>query len=173
MMQTSTLLEMKVQSLLAVLDDDIRHVQTALEQLDRLRGLLIKRDHAGLERLLIDLASQADIYAVNEQKRQHLRQELADELKCSPDQVTLSRLASFLPDALRSGISERQKTLKSQAGKLKREHKLTSDLIADCARFNQALLRLFLGQHGRGTVRYGANGAPVPRADAALMSLHF
>ena len=49
-------LEVKVKAFLAILNDDIEHLQSALQRLDRLRGLLIKKDDAGLEKLLTDLA---------------------------------------------------------------------------------------------------------------------
>jgi hypothetical protein len=169
----SSALQVKVTALLAVLDDDIGHVQTVLRRLDQLRSLLIKRDDAGLEQLLTGLASEAEIHAVNEQKRQDLRRELADELQCSLEHVTLSRLLSLVPDMQRRAVSERRKTLRSLVNKLRREHALTTMLLADCARFNQSLLRVFFGQSGRGAVRYGANGAAVRPPGASLMSLHF
>jgi DNA repair exonuclease SbcCD ATPase subunit len=172
MIMTPALFEGKVNALLGVLDSDIQHLQTVLRQLDRLRSLLIKRDDAGLENLLADLSSHAETRAANEQERQHLRQELADGLECSLEQVTLSRLAKSVPDAQRSAVSERQKALKSLAERLKREHALTAALVADCARFNRSLLRLFFGQNGRGAISYGANGAPVRGTAPTLMSLH-
>jgi flagellar biosynthesis/type III secretory pathway chaperone len=170
---TAPVLEMDVGALLDILDEDIRHVQTVLQRLDQLRSLLIKRDDAGLEELLAELALRSEAHAANEQKRQDLRREFAAHLACPIEQVTLSRLARLAPAAQRNDISERQKMLKSLIDRLRGEHALTTRLLADCSRFNQSLLRLFLGQSGRGAVSYGANGAPVRRADATLMSLHF
>ena len=168
-----SVLEANVKALLVVLDNDIRHMQTVLQQLDQLRSLLIKRDDAGLEQLLVDLTSQAEVYAVNEQRRQTLRQALAEQGQCDIGKVTLSWLARSVPDSQRSDVLERQRKLKSLIDKLKRECALTSMLVVDCARFNQSLVRLFFGQSGRGGISYGANGAAVRRTDAALMSLHF
>jgi len=43
-------IEAKVDELLAVLDEDIRHVRASLLRLDELRSLVIKRDQAALGR---------------------------------------------------------------------------------------------------------------------------
>jgi hypothetical protein len=172
-MMISSGLDVKMEALLAVLDGDIVHVQTVLKQLDQLRCLLIRRDNAGLEKLLVDLASEAETHAAHEQERQELRQELAVELQCRPEQLTLSSLLCMLPDAHRPDVAERQKTLRLLIGRLRREHVLTTMLLADCARFNQSLLRVFFGQNARGAFCYDASGAAVRRPDAKLMSIHF
>ncbi len=166
-------LDGKIEALLGVLDGDIVHVRTVLEQLDRLRSLLVKRDDVGLEALLTDLTAEAATHAGHEQKRQELRQELADAFSCRPEQMTLSRLSSLLPGARRGAIAERQKLLRSLVGRLRREHALTTRLLADCARFNRSLLQVFFGQNGTGAASYDASGAAVRRMDAKLMSLHF
>jgi hypothetical protein len=168
----SSALEVKIETLLAVLDEESESMQIVLRQLDRLRTLLIKRDDEGLGQLLSDLAARSETRADIERRRQELRGELADELQCDPAELTLSRLVHQAPQTQREAVMKRQKTLRLLVGRLKREHKLTSQLVADCARFNQSLLRVFFGQGGRGAVSYGANGAPVRRPDAALMSLH-
>jgi hypothetical protein len=166
-------LQTKTDALLAVLDEDIRHVQTVLKQLDQLRNLLIKRDDGALERLLVDLQHQTEEHVDIERRRQNLRRELAEHLQCDVQTVTLSALAQSVPDPLRRDVSERRMTLKSLIDRLGREYALTRMLIADCARFNRALIRVFFGQDGRGKTSYGANGLTIRRADATLMSLHF
>jgi hypothetical protein len=61
--------------------------------------------------------------------------------------------------------------LKSLVARLRREHMLTAVLVADCARFNRALLKAFLGPTGQWGVTYRPNGAAKPQANAATMSL--
>jgi hypothetical protein len=165
--------EESIRSLLAVLDGDIAHVRTVLQRLDQLRSLLVKRDNTGLEKLLTELTSEAETYVANERKRQDLRQELAGEMQCGLEQVTLSRLVSSVPEAQRSELAERQKTLKSLTSRLKREHELTRLLIGDCARLNRLLLQVFCRQNGRGKMNYGVTGAVARPPEAVLMSLHF
>jgi hypothetical protein len=166
-------LEEKVEALLAVLNDDMGHLQAALQQLDRLRSLLIKRDDTGLEKLLTDLASEAETHSANERERQDLRQQIADQLHCDSKKVTLTFLAQSIPSPQQDNVIECQRKLKSLIGQLKHEYLSTNLLIADCARFNRALIQVFLGQSGRANVCYGAAGTVARPTDAALMSLHF
>jgi hypothetical protein len=161
----------EVEALLGVLDEDIRHVEAVLLQLDTLRALLIKRDDKGLEGLLDAIHRRADCYAANEQKRQALRRELAAHLGCSPSALTLSTLKRQLPEHTRSAVAERQVRLQTLLQQLQREHTLTTFLIADCTRFNRSLVRAIFGQSGSGAMTYGSTGAARAPAGAALMSL--
>ncbi len=163
----------RIQTLLTVLHDDIEHLQTALRHLDQLRSLLVKRDDTGLQKLLTDLSSEAEVHSAREQERQNLRREIACELRCDWKQVTLSRLAQSVSEPRRAEILDCQKQLQSLTAQLKREHLQTNLLIADCARFNRALIHAFLGQGDRGNACYGATGAVARPANAALMNLHF
>ena len=162
----------KVEELLAVLDEDIRHLEATLSHLDALRRLLIKRDDTGLRELLDEIGRQAGAREENEQKRQHLRAELAVTVPCTPDQLTLSRLQSVLPDPYRGVLCERQGRLRALMTDLKREHKVTALLVSDCARFNRALMRVVFGLDGKDTVTYNPNGTVANRTNATLMSLN-
>jgi hypothetical protein len=165
--------ETKITVLLDVLDADIRHVETVLLRLDALRALLIKRDEGGLECLLEDIQRQSEAHRANEQKRQALRGELAAELECREGELTLSVLKGKLSGANRSALAERQTRLRTLVEQLKREHTLTTLLIADCARFNRSLLRAFFGLTGRGHMTYSPSGTAQPQNGAALMNLQF
>lgn len=163
----------RVDALLAVLDEDIRHAQTSLSLLDTLRSLLIKRDAAALEGLLDDLRREAEVHASNEQHRERLRQELADELQCGSQDVTLSTLKDRLSGERQAAVTQRQIRLKSLAADLKREFSLTAMLLADCAQFNRSLMRVFFGLDGKGSMTYGANGAAKHRTGTTLVNMHF
>ncbi len=162
----------KVDALLAVLDDDIKHVETSLSLFDTLRSLLIKRDEPALEALLNDLRRQSEIHDDNERRREDLRRQLADELGCEPREVTLSALKHCLPDERQEAVSLRQTRLRSLTVDLKREYTLTTMLVADCARFNRSLMRLFFGLDGKGQMTYGANGAARHQAGVAVVNMH-
>jgi hypothetical protein len=170
-MARSPATETKVTALLEVLDTDIRHVETVLSRLDALRALLIRRDDEGLKCLLEDLQWQSEARLANERKRQALRGELAAQLGCRAEELTLSALKGKLPGPSRSAVAERQMRLKMLVEQLKREHTLTTLLLADCARFNRSLLRALFGLAGRGNVTYSSSGAAQPQGGAALMNL--
>jgi hypothetical protein len=170
---TLPVMEAKVRLLLDVLDEDIRHVEGVLLRLDALRTLLVKRDDAGLERLLEEIHRQGEAYSDNEQKRQSLRRELAAQLGCRESDLTLSKLRGQLSGQSRTAIEERQARLKVLVEQLKREHKLTMLLIADCARFNRSLMRALFGAEGKGSMTYGPSGAAKHQTGTTLMSLQF
>jgi ribosomal 50S subunit-associated protein YjgA (DUF615 family) len=65
--------ETKVEQLLAVLDQDIRHLETTLSQLEALRSHLIKHDDAALSGLLDEIRGRTQEYAATQQMRQSWR----------------------------------------------------------------------------------------------------
>jgi thiamine pyrophosphate-dependent acetolactate synthase large subunit-like protein len=168
---TTSVVESKVEQLLGVLDEDIRHLETTLAQLDALRGLLIKRDDAALDQLLGEIRARTETYAANERMRQVLRADLALALGCGMSRLTLSKLESMLPEPQRAAIVARQERLKSLVVELKREHTLTAVLVSDCSRFNQRLVRAFFGPGSQAGVTYSPSGATRQQTSATLMNL--
>ncbi len=171
MIMTPSMVETKVERLLAVLDGDIRHLETTLAQLDALRGLLIKRDDAALDRLLAEIRGRTEAYAANEQMRQMLRADLAETLGYDAGRLTLSKLQSMLPEPQRTAIASRQRNLRSLIADLKREHMLTAALVSDCARFNRTLMRTFFGAASQAGVLYSPSGQTRQQTNTTLMSL--
>lgn len=168
---TPSAVEMKVERLLAVLDEDVRHLEMTRVQLDTLRGLLIKRDEAALDQLLGEIRDRTETYATNERQRQALRADLALMLGCQTDRLTLSTLQSMLPEPPRAALAERQKKLKMLVADVKREHMLTAILVSDCARFNRMLVRTFFCSASPEGVTYNPSGQARQRTNATLMSL--
>lgn len=166
-------MDVKVQALLDVLDEDIRDIEATLLRLDALRTMLVKRDDAGLERLLEDIRRQSESHAVNERKRQDLRAELAVAAGCGPGDLTLSKLRAHLPEPSRTAVAQRQNRLRSLVAQLKREHLLTTVLLSDCTRFNRSLMQTFFGLSGTGNVTYSPSGAARHRSDTTLVSLKY
>jgi flagellar biosynthesis/type III secretory pathway chaperone len=177
----SPTVENKIAALLEVLEADARHLESALSRLDLLRSLLIRRDNAALERLLAEIHQQVDAYRAIEQKRQQLRRDLALDLGCTEGELTLSRLRKELTAPVCSAaqrrcaaaVADRQARLRSLAAQVRREHSLTALLLREAARFNQSLLRVFLGSAGRGCATYSPTGTAHRDAGAALMSIQF
>jgi len=164
-------IETKVDALLTVLDEDIRHAETTVGLLDTLRSLLIKRDDAGLEQLLRDLRNRTQTYGSIEERRQALRSELADALGYDAAQMTLSILRRRLSGPRRAAVADRQMQLKSWLGRLKREYALTQRLVVDCARFNRSLMDVFFGVDSRSRTTYGATGALKHQTGMGMVSL--
>ena len=170
---TAHSIEDTVDRLLAVLDEDIRHVGASLAQLDQLRSLLIKRDDKALERLLRDLQAQARTRTANEQRRQHLRGALAAALGCNIEDLTLSKLQAELAGSQVEALADRQRQLKALVVDLKREHRLTTMLLSDCSRFNRSLMRLFFGSNAVGSTTYSASGRAQSQNSVGLMNMQF
>lgn len=168
---TSSTVETKVEQLLAVLDGDIRHLETTLSYLDSLRTLLIKRDDKALGSLLGEIRDRTEAYAANEQARQTLRSELGRLLECDAGRLTLSQLQAALPEPLRAAVASRRERLATLIAQMKREYTLTTVLVSDCARFNRTLIRTFFGTGDQAGVTYNPSGAARQRTNATFMSL--
>lgn len=163
----------KVDALLGALDEDIRSTESTLSQLDVLRGLIIKRDDKALETLLHDLREEAEFRLAAIRRRETIRKELAEELGCDLRAMTLSALCRVLVDPQRQAVVDRQSRLKDLVARLKREYALTTALVADCARFNRSLMRVFFGQDHQGKATYNARGMVSRRANVSLVNLHY
>ena len=165
--------EARVAALLSVLDEDIRHVEATLLRLDRLRGLLIKRDDGALEVLLEEIRQEGETYGTTERRRQEIRRDLAADLGCEERDLTLSVLLTRLTKDRRAAMEERQTRLKTLIGRLKREHTLTTLLITDCARFNRALLQVFFGPAVKTGTMYSPAGVAKHATGTALLNMQF
>lgn len=163
----------KAAELLDVLDEDIRHVEATLLRLDTLRSLLIKRDDAALEKLLEDIHRHSETHDATECRRQALRRDLAAELGWDPNDLTLSKLQARLAGSRRIALAQRQTRLNTLIAQLKREHTLTTLLLADCAKFNRSLLHAFFGPAGRAGTTYSPTGAAQQPAGMALLNMQF
>ena len=165
--------EEEIAALLDVLDEDIRHIEVALQRLDTLRTLLIKRDDASLEKLLDEIRKEGETYATNEQKRQALRKAVATRLGRNGTDLTLSELQTLVKGPQREALQDRQVRLKSLAAELRREYMLTAVLLSDCARFNRSLMQAFFGPTSQGGMTYSPSGAARQQSRTTLMSMQF
>jgi len=132
-------IEDKVDELLACLDTDVRHIQESLSHLNELRSLVIKRDDEALGRLLESLQARSDLYAGHESNRLSIRRDLANMLGCETEQMTLTALASCLPEDKKERVIEIQTKLRVLTGQLKTEHMRTALLLSECAKLNNLL----------------------------------
>lgn len=173
LMEPCAEIQSQVTALLDVLDEDTRHVEDTLARLDALRGLLIKRDHAALEKLLVETRNQSENYAATESRRQGVRRDLAKELGWTERDLTVTKLLPHVAEPLASALAERQTKLKALIVRLKREHTLTAMLILDCRKFNRSLLQVFLGPAGKTGTMYSPTGAVKHPAGTTLLNMQF
>ncbi|NIP26136.1 MAG: hypothetical protein GWN67_12645 [Phycisphaerae bacterium] len=166
-------IEDKVDELLLVLDEDIRHIQQSLSRLNELRSLVIKRDDVSLGKLLETIRSESEGYRKHELHRQSIRKELADALGCGLGQMTLSTLEAGLPKEKKEQVTEKKAKLNSLIKELKKEHLSTALLLSECARFNKMLLESIFNFGNTRTVYYGSNGATKQQNDTAFVNLQF
>src|SRR4030042_853572 len=176
-------IEDKVDELLTVLDEDIRHIQQSLSRLDELRSLVIKRDDAALGTLLERIRSESDSYRNHELKRQSILEEIAYAIGCGISsslslraegkQMTLSTLEARLSNLKREEVAGKTAELIQRIKKLKREHLSTTLFLSECARINRTLLKDIFTLGRGGTVCYGSRGATKRKNDTAFVSLQF
>jgi hypothetical protein len=173
MKATTISIEDKVDELLLVLDEDIRHIQQSLSRLNELRSLVIKRDDVSLGKLLELIRSESEGYRKHELQRQSIRKELAAALGCGFGQMTLSTLEADLPKEKKEQVTEKKAKLNSLIKELKKEHLSTALLLSECARINKMLLNSVFNFGNTGTVYYGSNGATKRQNDTAFVNLQF
>ncbi|MBN2183263.1 MAG: hypothetical protein JW715_15235 [Sedimentisphaerales bacterium] len=166
-------IENKVDELLVCLDKDIEHIQKSLSYLDELRTLVIRRDDAALSTLLEEIRTESNGYKKNESNRQSIRLELAECLGCAAKDITLSALERFAPEAKKEILVRNKMKLKALIEELKKEYSCTAMLLADCARFNDKLLKSIFNLGRTGEVYYNANGAAKQQRDAAFVNMKF
>lgn len=166
-------IEDAVDKLLAVLDEDIRHIRKSLSTLDDLRHSVIKRDDVSLRKLLEGAQSESSSYKNNETKRRLLREELALALDCAPGQMRLSRLEMELSGEKKAQVAERRIKLRALIEKLKKEHVSTMMLLADCARFNSMLLKSVFKLGATGEITYSPKGSVQRQINVAFVDLQF
>ena len=173
-MSSSTIeIEDAVDKLLAVLDEDIRHIRKSLSTLDDLRHSVIKRDDTSLRKLLEAAQSDSSSYKNREARRRLLREELAIALDCAPGQMTLSRLETELSGARKAHVADRKITLRTLIGKLRTEHAGTMMLLSDCARFNSMLLKSVLQLGQTGEITYSPRGYVQRQINTAFVDSQF
>jgi hypothetical protein len=173
MIQLGDTLHHRVEDLLDVLSQDMQHIEQSLIYLDSLRSMLIKQDEAGLSALLQRIRTETDTHVGLEIERQSIRQELAELLDLDFAALTLSRLASLLPEQLRQRVTYKRKRLREGVERLSREHLSTAWLLKDFQRFNQALFHAVFNNGKTKTLTYGANGLKQRQDHHNLMSIQF
>jgi dGTP triphosphohydrolase len=151
-------LEKQVEEMLDCLDIDIKHIEKNLAHLNEMRGLVIKRDDAALQKLLDCIQAESESYKEHESKRQMIRKKLADSLDCAVNNITLTMLGKKLPETKSILVREKRAHLKSLVEDFKTEYTSTIILLSECARFNKILIKSIFNAGKTDSVYYKANG---------------
>jgi hypothetical protein len=172
-MKTPTIdIEKKVDELLVCLDNDMQNIEINLSYLNQIRALVIKRDDAGLEKLLENIHIRTDRLVKNQSSRQLLRKALASSLGCSFEQVTLSLLETSVSQEKKAQLIHKKRQLRTLTDRLKQEYASTAFLLSECARFNSLLLKNIFALD-RAAIVYNASGITKRQTDPAFVNVRF
>lgn len=163
----------KINELAACLDNDCQHIHDTISQLNELRELIIKRDDTALGKMLDTLPAKSEDYRKNESRRQTIRDELAKELDCPVEKITLSALEENVSEISRIKLTERKSRLKSLIEELRKEHLSIALLLNECARINNMLLKSIFNMCKTDVVSYDSKGATKKHTDTAFVNLQF
>ncbi|MGD2094929.1 MAG: hypothetical protein PVH77_07990 [Phycisphaerales bacterium] len=167
----TTEIEDKIDELLACLDKDSQYMQKNISQLNKLRSLVIKRDDAGLGRLLEIIKTESNNYQKHESERHKIREKLANAFGCNAKQITLSALETTVPKEKKNQIKITKEKLMSLIIELKKEYLSTTLLLSECTRFNNKLLKSIFDFGKNEMVYYNSNGATKRQTDTAFVNL--
>ncbi|MGA2092908.1 MAG: hypothetical protein ABSH16_05815 [Sedimentisphaerales bacterium] len=172
MTEQMTELTQKTEDLLGILELDIERIERTIQNLNNLRGLVVKRDEKELGRLLEAIQSESQVYSHNERQRDQLRKEMAKLIGCPQESMNLSVLKEHLSEpGLIEQVGDRQLKLRNLVMLLKKEYVSTVALLSDCARINSALLKCIFGRGQGKLVCYNSAGEIARQNDAAFMSM--
>ncbi len=172
-MRTTMNIEEKTRQLLSVLNKEEITLEKAVKWLDQLREFIIKRDSVSLDRLLKEIRSASDTYAMNEYARQNLRRELSGMLEMDFEDVCLSAIADYASEDLRQELLETRQRLSQLGEVLKKKGRSTAMLVREYARLNTMMLNKLLQLGSSETMTYNADGRTGRSAHRALMNYHF
>lgn len=166
-------IERWVLELLIVLKQESEAMAQVKAWLEQLREGVMQHDAPELENLLKEIQAKQGSMPQLEQKRQQIRMELARILGVSFEQVTLTGLLGLLKGELRNQVMRMRDLLQSQTESLRDQHRGTTMLLVDCARFNRLLLNSIVDSSNSQVTTYTARGHAEQRRSSDLMNLQF
>jgi hypothetical protein len=170
--QQQNLISVKIAQMICCLVKDVQHIEHILENLDKIRALVLKRDEDTLKELLEQTQAKVDEYKNQESDRQLICMELARLLNLNVKQFTLSKLEQLLPEKLRAQVQEKRIKIRSLTNRLKKEHLNTVLLLAECARFNRMVLNGIFRFGKKGVVTYSSSGTTRQQASKSFMNFN-
>jgi hypothetical protein len=159
-----------IDPLIDVLERDIEHIDSTIEMLDQLRGMVIKRDDKSLNLLLEKARIKTEKYASVENRRQVIRKELARIWGCETKEMTLTKMIQILEPSRSEQVRQVRDKLENLLSKFKAEHLSTFMLLSECSRFNGIMLSALLnGRQDEPT--YNRQGSMNRQSKQNIMNL--
>ncbi len=156
--------------LIVFLDDQIANIKQTLHRLDRLRAAVVRRDEGSLEELMEEVRDEGQRKKQTDLRMRQLQINLSSVLRCSPDDVNMTRLCEQLTGQDRRIIQEKQVILQQLTRELGNERQGTELLLRECARFTRLLLSSMVGTKNQ-TRTYTAQGQEQWNVHCGLMNI--
>jgi hypothetical protein len=159
-----------IDPLIAVLEKDIEHIDSTVEMLDQLRGMVIKRDDKSMNLLLEKARIKAQKYDTVENRRETIRKELARIWGCETKEMTLTKMIQILPPERSEQVRQTRDKLESLLARFKTEHLSTYMLLSECSRFNGEMLSALLsGRRDEST--YNRQGSMNRQSEQSFVNM--
>jgi len=157
-----------VQRLTDSLDRQIELLGIRSDELDALSECICANDNDRMEQLLAEMALSRQRQDQADREFKDARDELAGHLGWQVGKTRLERLLNMVGEPARRVLAQRRLQVADLAETLRRKHRRTTVLLAECARINRLLVDCLLGDDQRVTV-YGATGTRHWRGSGSLM----
>jgi hypothetical protein len=150
------------------LDRQIDLLSRREAQLDALSECIIANDNDRMEQVLEEMARSRQCQAQADAQFQAAREELARHVGWPAGKTRLERLLGIVGQSDRRLLAQRRRQLIDLAERIRRKHRQTAVLLAECARINRLLIECLVGCDQRVTV-YGQRGQQHWRGCGSLM----
>ena len=150
------------------LDRQIGLLSLREAELDALSESIIANDNDRMEQVLEEMARSRQCQAQADAQFQAARDELAGHLGWPAGKTRLERLLGMVGKSDRRLLAQRRRQVIDLAERIRRKHRQTAVLLAECARINRLLIECIVGPDQRVTV-YGQRGPQHWRGCGSLM----
>ncbi|GEM_PF-807988 len=157
-----------LQRLTESLDCQIDLLSRREAELDALSESIIANDNDRMERVLEEMTRSRQHQALADAQFQAARDELAEHLGWPAGKTRLERLLGMVGQSDRRILAQRRRQVTDLAERIRRKHRQTAVLLAECARINRLLIECIVGSDKRVTV-YGQRGPQHWRGCGSLM----
>jgi hypothetical protein len=157
-----------LQRLTDSLDCQIGLLSRREAELDALSESIIANDNDRMERVLDEMAQSRKHQALADARFQGARDELAGHLGWPAGSTRLERLLAMVGQSERRLLAQRRRQVTDLAERIRRKHRQTTVLLAECARINRLMIECIVGSDQRVTL-YGQHGPQHWRGCGSLM----
>jgi len=157
-----------VQRLTESLDQQIELLGARSDELDALNESICANDNDRMEQVLTEMGLSRQRQGQADRQFKAAREDLARHLGWQIGKTRLERLLGLVGEPERRALARRRRQVVELAETLRRKHRQTVVLLAECAKINRLLIDCLLGPDQRVTV-YGATGAQHWRRCGSLM----